>query len=401
MKLAKASECTGCGACAASCKHGAIKMDYDSNGFLQPKIDANKCTECGLCEKRCPIIHTDKINFHSAQGIRHLAAWSKSDEVCLQATSGGIFTQLAIDLLKEGNSICFGVENKNDNTCQHIGISDIVELPRIIGTKYSQSDASASYPQVLKRLREGKNVLFCGTPCQVAALYSFLGNKEYDNLFTADLICHGVPSKYVADITCRYYGAEYIASYRDKKDGWCAPGLVRVSQILSFNKKGKIIRPKESLFWKMFANAHRDCCTQCKFAVINRVADLSLGDLWGGYKNYPERGRLGASLVIVNTEKGVKLMNSSSFEVYEHEKKELNCYTLFYPGCNKSVISLSHFLGVINKLPTKMAITILSLDWRHNPMLLPLALLYKLQKKNHVKRTLQEIERKKKELGWK
>lgn len=61
------------------------------------------------------------------------------------------------------------------------------------GSKYVQSKIGDSFKQVEYFLKQGRMVLFSGVPCQIAALKLYL-QKEYDNLLTVDVICHGVPS---------------------------------------------------------------------------------------------------------------------------------------------------------------------------------------------------------------
>ena len=399
--LAKKNKCTGCAACTDSCSRGAIHMMYDNNGFLYPTIDESSCIGCGVCTKYCPIINYDKLPFRDVQKVNHYAAWSENDEICRKSSSGGIFTQLAINLLQKQNAIVFGVEASKDNTCYHRSVHHIEDLQKIAGTKYIQSNAEGSYKEAKNALSQGLTVLYCGTPCQIAALYAYLGYKDHQKLYTVELICHGVASKVTADLVTAFNGGSFIYSYRDKEEGWCKPGLRRVSQTSTYcMSDGSLVRPSINIFFRCFAVTHRISCTQCPFAQIPRLADLSLGDLWGLYKKYSERGELGASLVLCNTSKGGILLKSGQIKIFKHENSELNCYTIFYPGASRYA-QFSQWLFLIKQLRIRIAIQVLLLDWRKNILLLPFKIMFHIFSKQHIKRTLKMIEKRKNELGWK
>ena len=400
-KLINNIKCTGCAACADVCRHHAIHMDYDKNGFLRPFITEKNCIGCKACEKTCPVLNFKKLPFHDIREIKHYAAWSNNDEVCINASSGGIFSQLAINLLEENkDSIVFGAELSQNNTCVHIGVTKRTDLNKIIGTKYIQSNAEGTYKKVKKALSENQRVLYCGTPCQIAGLYATLGFKDNDNLFTAELICHGVGSKITADVATSYVGAECIHSFRDKADGWCGPNLERVSQKNTYKMSdGKMFRPVKNIYWEAFSTSHRLSCTSCPFATLPRLADVSLGDLWGLYKQYPQRCTLGASLVLANSEKGNCMIRSRNIVAIEHPKSQINCYTLFYPGTSR-FMQLSNLLFLINKLPTNIAFYIMSMNWRKIPFLIPLKIVFKYISKYHLKATLKSIDNTKRRLKW-
>lgn len=367
-KLAKYSDCTGCGTCVAICQKKAIAIDYDKNGFLIPEIDTSLCIECGACEKSCPILHPENTILHSAKNIRTYTAWSKDDTVCMNATSGGVFAQLAIDLLNSNpESIVCGAELLECNTCFHIVIRKQTELYRILGTKYIQSDASKVYPEVKSCLKERKKVLFCGTPCQVAGLYSFLGSlKHDDNLLTVELICHGVPSKVTTDISCRYYNAKNIVSYRDKVTGW-HKGFDCTYRM----EDGKLLRNNgDAFFFKYFGGTDRPSCYQCKYARIERVADISLGDQWGLRDKYPERFDLGANLVLCHTDKAIQALTHGNIHFIQEQNSILNAPTLFMP-VETGASSINRKLHIIKRLPPYLCFPLISMDWRKGWYLLP------------------------------
>lgn len=400
-KLIKKSQCTGCGACAAVCAHQAITMNYDRNGYLMPKINTDKCVNCHLCESRCPILNISKLEFHSAKEIRNFTAWSNNDDVCFHSSSGGIFSQLALNMIHEEEGTVAGAHLTCHNTVHHITITQGEELPLIAGTKYIQSNASTVYSKIKKTLTSGKKVLFCGTPCQVAGLYAVLGFKHYDNLLTTELICHGVGSQVAAEISTAYYGADYLVSNRDKEDGWVRENLKRVSPKSTYSKNGELLRTTfgKDIFFTFFSNTHCMSCTNCKFAQINRVADLSLGDQWGLYKSVPKRAQLGASLVVVNTPKGMQAIQSPNITIIENSNNTLNAYPLFCQAVSPST-TLASWLWFFRKLPNKWAVNFISLDYKHNPLVIPIKIIWRFAARKQLKKILKTIQKTKEKEGW-
>ena len=395
--LASYSECTGCGACAASCHHNAISMQYDKNGHLMPFVSSVKCVGCGVCTYKCPV-QNHSTTFHSVKEIKTYSAWSKNDELCLSATSGGVFAQLALDALKNNeNAIVFGAELSDHNTCKHVGITKISELPRILGTKYLQSDVSDAYGECKKSLQEGQNVCFCGTPCQIAGLYSFLGKINKDKLLTIELICHGVPSKITSDISCQYYGAHHIVSFRNKNSGWH-----KGFDCTYADRDGNIIeKGAGEFFYRNFGGTDRPSCYHCLYARIERCADITLGDQWGLKDKYPDRASLGANLVICNDSKGDDALTQSDMICFNSEScRSLNAPTLFMPIA-VSACSLSKHLFFIKKFPNCLKFAIISIDWRQGWYLIPLAIWRKIIVKHYQQNLKDKIKFTRKQNNWK
>lgn len=315
--------CCGCGACIASCPSNAIKMKPDALGFLYPTINDEMCVNCHLCNNICNFTKSESNTSSSDAYV----ATSKNAHTLMASSSGGIFTELATKIIDEGG-IVFGAEMKKLNgtiILEHVGITSKQELFRISGSKYIQSSIQRSYQTIKQELQLGKKVLFCGTPCQVDGLYSQL-KKGYDNLYTVDIVCHGVPSLQIFNDYINYLEKKYKANqvdllFREKKEfGW-SHGAIAVIKCDNGTIKKRKIPYKLSSFYSTFMNSQliRDSCYECKYSSKNRPGDITLGDYWGIHREHPEllksNGGIldvekGVSCVLVNSEKGRALFAS-------------------------------------------------------------------------------------------
>lgn len=178
----------GCGACVQRCPRQCITMHSDKEGFAYPVVDTKLCTNCGLCEMVCPVINQQP----EQAPIATYAAINSDQAVREESSSGGIFTLLAEETINNG-VVVFGAAFNDKWQVAHTYANEINDIKKFRGSKYVQSDICGSYSVAEKFLKEGKEVLFSGTPCQIAGLKRFL-RKEYKNLKTIDFICHGVPS---------------------------------------------------------------------------------------------------------------------------------------------------------------------------------------------------------------
>lgn len=301
------NKCTGCMACFQVCPSGAIDIIKDELGFEYPKINKEKCTNCNLCKKICP---AEKFEFENTINPICQAAMAQ-DELRKESSSGGIFSVLADEFLNFENSVVIGCTNANDLKTEHIAILKKEDLYKLRGSKYVQSDTKYVFKKTKEFLDQDKKVLFSGTPCQIAGLYSFLRNKP-ENLITIEIMCHGVSSR---DIFDKYIKEEFKdekpkeLSFRDKTNGWNYNLTLRVSK----NGKEEFIPYEKSSYFKLFLDAVslRESCHDCKFAKMPRVADITLGDFWeiNQYDSSLNDG-LGTSMVLLNTEKGTNLYNS-------------------------------------------------------------------------------------------
>lgn len=301
IRAVGADRCTGCAACANICPAGAIRMEYDGEGFAQPQISKDLCVNCGKCLKLCPAVHD--FPRHKPKKTYALAA---DPDVRRKSSSGGMFFLLAKFILEKGGFVCGARFAEDNRTVYHTLVSDKDNLAPLFGSKYVQSDiGNALYGKIAALLAEGTWVLFVGCPCQVAGLNAFLG-KEYDTLVTCDLLCHGVSSsKVMYELFDKQFGFSNIAAiqFRTKDYGHdCTKGNV----FLKNGAKVQITR-KNCLYEELFhaSKSLRRSCYGCKYAEENRCGDLTLGDWWGFYNHYSVKNdHLGMGLVLVNTEKG-------------------------------------------------------------------------------------------------
>ncbi|MBR1775634.1 Coenzyme F420 hydrogenase/dehydrogenase, beta subunit C-terminal domain [bacterium] len=299
--------CTGCGACVNICRQNALTMKENNEGFKYPSIDENKCTKCGSCNNVCPITTPKYTNNKNPKCIAFMA----SDKIRAGSTSGGVFTVLAYEFIKQGGFVSGAVFN-SDYTVSHIVSNLPDDIEKMRKSKYLQSDTCNCMNDIKKLLEDNKKVLFSGTPCQIAGLKAFL-SKEYNNLYCLDLICHGVPSykvfkKYIDEEIKSDSSEKWITTdFRDKTQGWNA----QYSAITTKTDK-KEVRNKSSEddYIKIFLSnsALRKSCEDCKFAKFPRQGDLTIGDFWRIEKyNKDFNDEKGTSVVLINNEKGKEL----------------------------------------------------------------------------------------------
>lgn len=281
IKLADKSSCTGCGACASSCAANAIRMERDTEGFLQPVINTDKCKECGLCQKRCPELHPLKQTDYSRQEA--YAVIGKNDRNV--SSSGGAFSVFARWILKQGG-VVVGATMDINLYVHHIIIDSIEQLNLLRGSKYVQSDLKNTYKDVKKILLGGRKVLFSGTGCQVAGLYAFLGGKRYDGLlFTLDLVCHGAPSQGVFDSYLLKLQKKLaltdknIEGFRFRKlDSWDYRPAIKFSE-----SKWRLLSLSENAYMDAFFKGiiFRESCFKCQYCNTQRIGTFTIADFWG------------------------------------------------------------------------------------------------------------------------
>lgn len=314
--------CCGCTACYAICPKGAITMQEDSEGFKYPAIDKSKCIDCGLCCKVCPL---DKKLENVIAPAASFACTAKDGNFAKQSSSGGVFPLMA-NMFAEQQAVIYGAAFDNNWMVKHIRVNDIDELKKLYTSKYVQSDMGDSFKQVKHDLDIGKEVLFAGTPCQVAGLKSYL-SKEYNNLTTVDFICHGVPSplvwqQYVDTLKKKLNSKITEISFRDKKDGWKSFNfkLITANGDVFYEKHG------DNTYMKGFLKDLylRPSCYDCKFKTLQRASDITLADFWGIEKIIPEFNvEKGVSLCWASSEKGDTILDKALKQTI-YEQVDLN-----------------------------------------------------------------------------
>lgn len=310
IALVDSDSCTGCGACVPSCKKNAIIADISKDGFIRPVISFENCADCHICETKCPVLNPNNCDNYP---LKAYCCQLKEKESGVKSSSGGAFVAISNPIL-ESDGVVFGA-NFESGKLRHVEASNIRERDSLCGSKYLQSDASDSYDMVFKALNTDKKVLFVGTPCQVDALYCFLGQKKYENLYTIDLICHGIPNNKVfndyIDWLQKNHGKIKDYSFRDKTLGMSGSNVV--VEFVS----GEIIANTDEVnaYDSLYSRAYltRPSCFNCKYTSIKRVGDITIGDCWGIKEKMPEWDIIhGTSLVIINNDKGAKLWKKST-----------------------------------------------------------------------------------------
>lgn len=326
-------KCTGCGACVQRCPKRCISWTQREFGFRYPQIDKDACVNCGQCEKVCPI---DKALEVSAEQKAY-AAVHKDDEVLAKSTSGGAFTAIADAVFAQGG-IVYGAAMLDGMQVKHIRTSGKDDFEGLRSSKYLQSDTGTTYQMVEQDLKQGKTVLYSGTPCQIDGLKNFLG-KGYENLYTVDIVCHGVGSQAYFDKYMDYarerYGKIKALRFRSKEyAGWSCGGVVVVVDSSDCLKKIPY-RDFDNYYYSYFLSGdiYRKSCYSCKYANTNRVGDFTLGDYWGVEAlNLPLQTENGCSLLLVNNRHAMQLLDEiesldrveTTVEQAAHCNKQLN-----------------------------------------------------------------------------
>lgn len=306
IKISDKASCCGCEACVQACVLNCITMKTDAEGFWYPAVDEARCVNCGACDKACPILNPTE----SPEGVSVYAVRCADMDIRKASSSGGVFSLLAESILEDGG-VVFGAAFGEGFSVFHTLARNTQELAALRGSKYLQSSIGDTYQQAKHLLKSGTPVLFTGTPCQIAGLKTYLG-KEYENLHTADILCHGVPSpevwkKYLQDQEVKQDSKIEAVSFRNKADGWHRYSLALLFQ----NKEVYNSVYFEDQFMKLFLAdiCLRPSCHDCKFRESRSGADLTIGDAWGIEQWMPEMDDdRGTSVVFVNTDKGFRML---------------------------------------------------------------------------------------------
>lgn len=362
INIQNKQDCCGCSACVQRCPKQCISLHEDEEGFLYPKVNLDTCIDCGLCEKVCPVLHQaeKRVPFEV------FAAKNPNEQVRMESSSGGVFTQMAEQMIEAGG-VVFGVKWNEHFEAVHAYTETKEGLAAFRGSKYVQSRVGDTFKQAEQFLKQGRQVLYSGTPCQIAALKLFL-RKDYENLLAVDFICHGTPSPGVfrwylseeiakeaahqsgekiqfrsslpipsiakADVLAREQGfAIEDIRFRDKRVGW-----KKFSFVLSLKSLSKVTTAGEknsvSLSYTLDKHAFmqgflkdlylRPSCHACPAKSGKSGADITLGDYWGIQSLMPELDDdRGVSALTVNTEKGKQDLHTTTAELHEAPYEDL------------------------------------------------------------------------------
>lgn len=333
IEIKDKKNCCGCHACITICTKHCITMHTDEEGFLYPMVDKDACIDCGLCEKVCPVINQNEPR----KPLKVYAAKTQNEDIRRQSSSGGIFTLLAEKVIDEGG-VVFGARFDKDWNVIHSWTDTVEGIAAFRGSKYVQSTIGDTYREAREFIKKGRKVLFSGTPCQIAGLKKFL-RKDYDNLFTVDVVCHGVPSPlvwhtYLNEI-CKQLCIKNSdgnnthsssldelpvitgVSFRDKTNGWkkfClrlnyAPKNTVCTSTIGENV---FLQPlTDNIFMHIFIRnlSLRPSCYDCPSKGFKSCSDITLADFWGiELVDDDFKDDKGCSLVIENTDKGCAII---------------------------------------------------------------------------------------------
>lgn len=298
--------CCGCHACFSVCEEQRITMQADAEGFWYPVVDQEGCNDCGLCETVCP------MSSKSAESnpLAAYACVSNNNDIRRQSSSGGIFSLLAETVINDGG-VVFGARFDEDFNVVHDWTDSLDGLGVFRGAKYIQSRMGDGYKEVRDFLARGRQVMFSGTPCQIAGLRSFL-EQDNEDLLSVDIVCHGVPSpgvwlRYKQQLEKRFQSRITKVDFRVKDSGWKS-----YSVAAAFANGTEYRSPADQdIFMGGFLRDLylRPSCYRCRFKTPYRKSDITLGDFWGIERVLPHMDDdLGTSLVLVNSPKGIRAL---------------------------------------------------------------------------------------------
>ena len=324
-------QCCGCEACLQACPKHCIAFQEDSEGFAYPSVDKSICIDCGLCENVCPVLHQSEPN----EPLKVYAAQNTNEKELLTSSSGGLFILLAKEILSQGG-VVFGAKFDEHWNVIHSYAETEEGAKVFMGSKYVQSRIGNMYIKAKDFLDSGKKVLFTGTPCQISGLKNYL-RKDYENLLTVDVICHGVPSPMV----WRRYLDELIKntdnalsansnvqiksiSFRDKRSGWKKYSIALTLVKAQSNGKKNIVSLshifQEDPYMTLFLCNYtlRPSCYICPAKAGKSNSDLTIADFWGIERSYPDLDdNRGVGLLLVNSNKGTQAFSSLALSSHE------------------------------------------------------------------------------------
>lgn len=358
IKITDKSRCCGCEACRSVCPKNCISMKADKEGFVYPHVDLSQCIDCKSCENVCPILH--RVSSITVPSV--YAGINNDTNIRLQSSSGGIFTLIAEQVLQK-NGVVFGACFDEKWNVVHRYTETKEGLSCFRGSKYVQSHIGDSFLQAKRFLDEGREVLFSGTPCQIAGLKNFL-RKPYQNLLTVDVVCHGVPSpkvwqKYLHESVCKAYhirrGSSFSLadeikniSFRSKERGWKTYHV----RIEYQNGKNNLIPAAKNTYIQAFLSdlSLRPSCYACSAKLHHVQSDITLADFWGVERLYPEiNDDKGCGLILVHNDYALSLLKSLNCQLQEQKLDEVIAFNPSIIRSVKEPINRNFFYMMLDK----------------------------------------------------
>lgn len=313
--------CTNCKLCQQVCPKGAISFKPNNFLYTIPSVDTSKCVNCGICLKKC-----NELVKHNNTQHKGYIAYNKNKELRKKSASGGIFSALASEFIKKGG-VVFGAKLILDGSNSRVELAKATttdELLPLLNSKYVECECYHAFSEIKDLLDKGTKVLVSNTSCKIDALYKYLG-KEYENLYTIDLICHGTPgnplfAKYIEYLEDKHSGKVTKFAFRRKSifSSYC-----ETTEITSQNKQ-QILYTKapKSTYFSLFLKeqTYRECCYNCKYSSINKPADITIGDYHEAKRDYPflvtrRMIKKGLSSLITHNSHGEELLNEYGISI--------------------------------------------------------------------------------------
>lgn len=319
-------KCYLCQACGDVCPVEAISFKKEQYGFVYPQIDFTKCINCNMCERVCPAL--GELSEPRKGYPKAYAARSRDLYIRLNSTSGGVFFELASMVIKSGGVVCGAIFDEYFKIIHKV-VDKQDAVKEMCGSKYAQSDMSGIFREIKSVLQRGKKVLFCGCPCQTAALKQYI-KVENDNLVLIDFICHGIPSQEFLDSYKNFMEKKYKSKikemyFRDKSQGWHS------SSVKIYFENGKIYQKPTiaDTYMRAFYSGTimKERCYECQMKDFRSGSDITLGDFWGAELVLPELDdNKGLSAVFVNSEKGLRLFENLDIDKCIVDQEEIIKY---------------------------------------------------------------------------
>lgn len=347
-------KCCGCGVCKIVCPQKCIMFYEDILGNRIARVDTSFCINCGACEKVCP---TRNNTNEYGIGLKAYAAYSINNSVRNRGSSGGLFETFA-SMIIANNGCVFASKFDNNLKLKMFEANSNEEVAELTKSKYLLSDSYSIFPNIKRKIIEGKMVLVCSTPCQISALKKYLGNySNYDNLYLIDFFCHGVPSQSFFDRCMKYTEKKKNIKiinfeFRTKKKNGSTPHYFT----LTYNKKNKIRKKTSMYFENPFYSAFqkyiilRDSCYNCKFGFGNHESDIVIGDFHNIESYIKGINRFdGVSTLIINSKKGFEMLKKVEdyLKLYEVDAKKLYNENQIFSGSTPKPDNRDAFLNDI------------------------------------------------------